>query len=663
MLGSYPRARHPTKQQKPSYNHTNQPPPPNRVACAADAAMAGSAVLNDAFALAELHRLAAAADVKALAYLADVYFDGRLGAAQDRARAVELFLRAGEQGDVQSLFAASKSFLHGVGVAKDLSRAVALLKQAAYSGQHAEAMCHLANAYTTGQGVQVDREMARGLYQMAADRGCTEALYHLASMCEAGNERSSAVDFLQQAAAQGHEDAQRRLADMLSSRPSQPKAGKLHEAVDIRFSLGTLAVPVADPPHEAKQRDPVWDAAYLGNTKELRSLLSRDSEQPGGSSLPVPSELGHHLSIACARGHAECASLLLTFGAPVDWTIAPRDATPLMIAAQMGNLRMVKLLVEHGADFELKRSPPSMGRGDDWTAWKLASFCNDDDACSAESSMHCRQDRGRVDPASVREILTDDVLLETHPWACDLPSFVKARRVTAGYLHALMMARADQAMMELLFEEDGPSRAVTKKGGKKKKPAAPGLPVDQAAATEPAAAHQGLSKSAMRKARRKKAAACDPVTAVHVDEASASNVDQTEVAPTAKEVVAAEEVAAAVEVLAGEEVAAALQAQAAEEVVAAPTVVEEMMATPTPTPDPPDDFVCPITQALMDDPVLATDGHTYERRAIEAWLARRLTSPRTGGELQAPTVFPNHSMRRMIIEWREAHGVGNALSG
>ena len=117
------------------------------------------------------------------------------------------------------------------------------------------------------------------------------------------------------------------------------------------------------------------------------------------------------------------------------------------------------------------------------------------------------------------------------------------------------------------------------------------------------------------------------------------------------------------EVLAGEEVAAALQAQAAEEVAAAPTVVEEMMATPTPTPDPPDDFVCPITQALMEDPVLATDGHTYERRAIEAWLARRLTSPRTGGELQAPTVFPNHSMRRMIIEWREAHGVGNALSG
>ena len=614
----------------------------------------GVHVWNDASALAELHRLAAAADVKALAHLAHVYFDGRMGVAQDRARAVELFLRAGEQGDLQSLFLASKSFLNGVGVAKDLSRAVVLLKQAAYSGQHAEAMCQLANAYATGLGVQVDLEVARGLYQMAADRGCAEAQYNLAGMCEAGNERSRAAKLLQQAAAQGHEDAQCRLADMLSSRPSQPKAGKLHEAVDVRFSLGTLAVPVAGT-HEAKERDPVWDAAYLGNTKELRSLLSRDSEQPaGGSSLPVPSELGHHLSIACARGHAECASLLLTFGAPVDWTIAPRDATPLMIAAQMGNLRMVKLLVEHGADFELKRSPPSMGRGGDWTAWKLASFGNDDDACSAESWMHCRQDRGGVDPASVRETLTDDVLLETHPWTCDLPSFVKARCETADYLHTLMTARADQAMKELLLEEDGPSRAVTKKGGKKKKPAAPGLPVDQAAATEPAAAHQGLSKSAMRKARRKKAAACDPVTAVHVDEASASNVDQTEVAPTAKEVVAAEEVAAAVEV------------QAAEEVAAAPAVVEEMMATPTPTPDPPDDFVCPITQALMEDPVLATDGHTYERRAIEAWLARRLTSPRTGGELQAPTVFPNHSMRRMIIEWREAHGVGNngnALSG
>ena len=59
----------------------------------------------------------------------------------------------------------------------------------------------------------------------------------------------------------------------------------------------------------------------------------------------------------------------------------------------------------------------------------------------------------------------------------------------------------------------------------------------------------------------------------------------------------------------------------------------------------------------MDDPVLATDGHAYERRDIERWFEKRLTSPKTGEPLKTPDVFPNHPLRRLIVEWREAHGV------
>lgn len=55
----------------------------------------------------------------------------------------------------------------------------------------------------------------------------------------------------------------------------------------------------------------------------------------------------------------------------------------------------------------------------------------------------------------------------------------------------------------------------------------------------------------------------------------------------------------------------------------------------------------------MADPVFATDGHTYERQHIERWLATKLISPKTGEELKTADVFPNHSMRRQIIEWRE----------
>ena len=69
--------------------------------------------------------------------------------------------------------------------------------------------------------------------------------------------------------------------------------------------------------------------------------------------------------------------------------------------------------------------------------------------------------------------------------------------------------------------------------------------------------------------------------------------------------------------------------------------------------EPPDEFMCPITQEVMADPVVAADGHTYERAAIERWVAKKMTSPRTGGALESATIFPNHSIRRQIREWQE----------
>ena len=40
-------------------------------------------------------------------------------------------------------------------------------------------------------------------------------------------------------------------------------------------------------------------------------------------------------------------------------------------------------------------------------------------------------------------------------------------------------------------------------------------------------------------------------------------------------------------------------------------------------------WICPITLMLPTEPVKAEDGHTYEREAIEDWLAQNATSPVT----------------------------------
>ncbi|XP_067928967.1 WD repeat, SAM and U-box domain-containing protein 1-like isoform X2 [Watersipora subatra] len=62
-----------------------------------------------------------------------------------------------------------------------------------------------------------------------------------------------------------------------------------------------------------------------------------------------------------------------------------------------------------------------------------------------------------------------------------------------------------------------------------------------------------------------------------------------------------------------------------------------------------DEFVCPITHQVMADPVVASDGYSYERQAIEAWLAAgKLTSPMTNAELPSHTLLPNTVLKILI---------------
>ena len=74
--------------------------------------------------------------------------------------------------------------------------------------------------------------------------------------------------------------------------------------------------------------------------------------------------------------------------------------------------------------------------------------------------------------------------------------------------------------------------------------------------------------------------------------------------------------------------------------------------------EPPEDFICPITTELMADPVMAADGHAYERTAIERWLATKSTSPMTGEALEHTFLSPSHMVRRQIREWQQAHPGG-----
>lgn len=63
---------------------------------------------------------------------------------------------------------------------------------------------------------------------------------------------------------------------------------------------------------------------------------------------------------------------------------------------------------------------------------------------------------------------------------------------------------------------------------------------------------------------------------------------------------------------------------------------------------------CPITSEPMIDPVVAADGHTYERVAIARWLQTSDKSPLTGSVLPHKELVPNYGLLSSLQEQEDA---------
>ena len=70
---------------------------------------------------------------------------------------------------------------------------------------------------------------------------------------------------------------------------------------------------------------------------------------------------------------------------------------------------------------------------------------------------------------------------------------------------------------------------------------------------------------------------------------------------------------------------------------------------------PPNDLMCPITHALMREPVRASDGCVYDRHAITRWFSQRLSSPLTGEQLDSGRLDPVDGLRKRAEAWAAAH--------
>ena len=67
----------------------------------------------------------------------------------------------------------------------------------------------------------------------------------------------------------------------------------------------------------------------------------------------------------------------------------------------------------------------------------------------------------------------------------------------------------------------------------------------------------------------------------------------------------------------------------------------------------PQEFYDCITCEVMLEPVITSDGHSYDRNSIARWLEKRDTSPITGEKLAQKKLTLNHSLRSSILAFAD----------
>ena len=73
----------------------------------------------------------------------------------------------------------------------------------------------------------------------------------------------------------------------------------------------------------------------------------------------------------------------------------------------------------------------------------------------------------------------------------------------------------------------------------------------------------------------------------------------------------------------------------------------------------PEAYLCPLTLDIIEDPVIAPDGYTYEKSTIIKHLQMYGNSPMTRQPLDESQLIPNRALRDAIQAWTEQSNAGS----
>ena len=72
----------------------------------------------------------------------------------------------------------------------------------------------------------------------------------------------------------------------------------------------------------------------------------------------------------------------------------------------------------------------------------------------------------------------------------------------------------------------------------------------------------------------------------------------------------------------------------------------------------PEEYLCPITLVIMTDPVIGSDGRSYERAAITQWLRSNPHSPLTREPMTLSSLKTNYALKSAIERYQKESRTG-----
>ncbi len=190
------------------------------------------------------------------------------GVKQDNGEAFKWLQPAAEKGDIRACYELGMVYYHGEGAPKDHQAAFKWFRRAA-DGKNPDGQVMLGYMYENGQGVKADPAKAVELYGLAADQGSPLGQYNLAVMYQYGTgvakDEEEAVRLYRSAADNGYEDA----VEALRTMGNEGSAAAQYELASVLLEGKTVA----------------------RNDGEAVALLSRSADQGHAEALETLGDL------------------------------------------------------------------------------------------------------------------------------------------------------------------------------------------------------------------------------------------------------------------------------------------------------------------------------------------------------------------------------------